>query len=80
MTRNFDVLTAMVMKSFLSCGITPCSPLKKSTDVSDKHAISIFRLEEAEQTVLATCFHAGFSLGLFFDSEDGGDMLLRNVG
>jgi hypothetical protein len=29
---------------------------------------------------LATCFHAGLLLGLFFDSEDGGDMLLRNVG
>jgi hypothetical protein len=27
-----------------------------------------------------TCFHAGFLLGLFFDTEDGGDMFLRNVG
>jgi hypothetical protein len=25
------------------------------------------------------CFHAGFLLDLFFDLEDGGDMLLRNV-
>jgi hypothetical protein len=24
--------------------------------------------------LLATCFHAGFLLGLFFDPEDGGDM------
>jgi hypothetical protein len=24
--------------------------------------------------------HAGFSLGLFFDPEDGGSMFLRNVG
>jgi hypothetical protein len=28
---------------------------------------------------LATCFHAGFLLGLFFDPEDGGDMFIRNV-
>jgi hypothetical protein len=25
------------------------------------------------------CFHAGFLFGLFFDPEDGGDMLLQNV-
>jgi hypothetical protein len=30
-------------------------------------------------TLLATCFHDGFLLGLFFDPEDGGDMFLRNV-
>jgi hypothetical protein len=29
--------------------------------------------------LFATCFHAGFFLlGLFFESEDGGDMFLRN--
>jgi hypothetical protein len=26
--------------------------------------------------LLATCFHIGFFLGLFFDPEDGGDMFL----
>jgi hypothetical protein len=30
--------------------------------------------------LLATCFHAGFLLGLFFDPEDGDDIFLRNVG
>jgi hypothetical protein len=29
---------------------------------------------------LATCFRAGFLLGLFFNPEDGDDMFLRNVG
>jgi hypothetical protein len=24
--------------------------------------------------LFATCFHAGFLLGLFFDPEDGGDI------
>jgi hypothetical protein len=30
--------------------------------------------------LLATCFHADFLFRLFFDPEDRGDMLLRNVG
>jgi hypothetical protein len=25
-------------------------------------------------------FHTGFSLGIFFDPEDGGDIFLHNVG
>jgi hypothetical protein len=32
------------------------------------------------RALLATCIHAGFFLGFFFDSEDGGDMFLQNVG
>jgi hypothetical protein len=30
--------------------------------------------------LLATSFHAGFLLGLFFDPEDKGYIFLRNVG
>jgi hypothetical protein len=36
-------------------------------------------LQQMTGTRLATCFHAGFLLGLFFDPEDGGDMFLQNV-
>jgi hypothetical protein len=37
-------------------------------------------LTEKAIALLATCFHAGFLLGLFFHHEDGRDMLLRKVG
>jgi hypothetical protein len=30
--------------------------------------------------VLATYFHGGFLLALFFDPEDEGDMFLQNTG
>jgi hypothetical protein len=40
----------------------------KTTEVSEERAL------------LATCFHSGFLLGLFFDPEHEGDMFLRNVG
>jgi hypothetical protein len=45
-----------------------------STYVSEEHVASIFRVEQAEQdTSVKAC-------GLFFDTENGSDMFLRNVG
>jgi hypothetical protein len=32
------------------------------------------------KTLLATCFHAGILLGLFFGPENGDDIFLRNIG
>jgi hypothetical protein len=32
-----------------------------------------------ESTLFATWFHAGILLGLFFDTENGDDMFLRNI-
>jgi hypothetical protein len=36
--------------------------------------------EENITSKLCLLFHAGFFFGLFFDPEDGYEMLLRNVG
>jgi hypothetical protein len=37
-----------------------------------EHVASIFGVEE--EAMFASCFHAGFLLGLFFDPEDGCDI------
>jgi hypothetical protein len=41
---GFEVLTPVVMKSFIVWDITPCSQLK-SREVSEEHVASIFRVE-----------------------------------
>jgi hypothetical protein len=64
LTVGFEVLTAVVMKSYIFWDIKPCSPLK-GNDVSAPRA---------------TCFHAGSLLGLFFWPEDEGDIFLRHPG
>jgi hypothetical protein len=68
-SSGFEVLTAVVMKYTIFWDITPCSPLKVNRRFGGIYSL-----------LLATCFYAGFLLGLFFDPEDGGDMFLRNVG
>jgi hypothetical protein len=42
---EFEVLTAVVMKRSICWDITPRSPLE-STDVSEEHVFTIFRVEE----------------------------------
>jgi hypothetical protein len=64
---GFEVLTAVVMKSSVLWAIMLCSTLKVNGLFGGAY-------------MFATCFHAGFLLGLFLDPEDGGDMFLRNVG
>jgi hypothetical protein len=45
--------------------------------VSAPHLVFSFKLMYGSAFYL---LHAGFLLGLFFEHEDGGDMILRNVG
>jgi hypothetical protein len=49
--------------------ITPCSPLKVNRRFG-----GTYRLHLQGRALLATCFHAGFLLGIFFDPEDGDDV------
>jgi hypothetical protein len=68
MTVGFEVLTVVVMKSTIFWDIMPRSPLKVN-----------WRFGALDLALLATCFHAGFLLGLFFDPKDGSDMFLQIV-
>jgi hypothetical protein len=73
---NYTWRTVQVME-LLIMQFSPASyhfiPLRSKYSPPDK-CLNI------KTAVFYTCFHAGFLLGLFFDPEDGGDMILRNVG
>jgi hypothetical protein len=56
-----------IIKSYIFWDITSCSSLKVNRRFG---GISL----------LTTCFHAGFLLGFFFETEDGYSMLLRTAG
>jgi hypothetical protein len=43
-------------------------------DITPCSSSRVIRMAE-----FATCFHAGFMLGLFFDPEDGSDMFVGSV-
>jgi hypothetical protein len=62
--HRIEVLRKVVMKSSAFWDTMPCDPLKAVRKWN-----SDFQL-----------LHAGFLLGLFFDTEDGGAMFLRSVG
>jgi hypothetical protein len=61
----------------LAHGVTvlPCSNLGWDTGYHEEYYLLRYNA-----VLLATCFHAGFRLGWFFDPEDGGDMFPRNLG
>jgi hypothetical protein len=81
---RFEVLTPVVVRSTMSWDITPCSPLKVNRRFGATYHLrlqgrrvspAINQRESRWQAELA-----GFSLGLFFNPEDRGDMFLRNFG
>jgi hypothetical protein len=63
------------MKDTIFWDIMPRSPLKVSRRFGGTYRLSI----QGRKALLATCFRAGFLLGLIFDSEDGGDMFITTA-
>jgi hypothetical protein len=76
---GFGVLTAVVAKSSVFWDVTPCSPLKIN---QCSGGTSCLHLQCRRVSQSSACYlpHAGFLLGLFFSSEDGGYMFLQSVG
>jgi hypothetical protein len=68
------------LKSTIFWDIKPCSPL--STDVSEEHIASIFRVEKISwaRNQREIRWQAIPQIAYFFDPADRGDMFLRNVG
>jgi hypothetical protein len=51
-----------------------------STEVSEEHIASIFRVEKISLEKMPLAFKQVSCSAYFFDPEDEGDMFLRNVG
>jgi hypothetical protein len=70
------------MKSSIFWDIMSYSALKVN-DVSEEHVASIFMVNKKTSVKAgdkqSLRFHTGSLLGILLDSEDGGDMFLRNV-
>jgi hypothetical protein len=79
--------TYFFIKSTIFWDITPCSLLKVNRRFGETYhlhlqggKISRARNQRESRWQAEICSHAGFLLGSFFGPEDGGDMILRNVG
>jgi hypothetical protein len=70
---GFEILTVVLMKSYIFWDITTYSPLK----VNRRFGGTSERV--SKQRSAFSFIHAGFFLGLFFDSEDGEETFLSNV-
>jgi hypothetical protein len=83
---GFEVLTAVVMKSIIFWDITLCSPLSVDWRFGGTYRLHhqgrkiSWARNQRESRWQEGGFHAGFFLSLFSGPEDGGDMILRNVG
>jgi hypothetical protein len=75
---GFEVLTPVVMESTIFWNITPCTPLKFNRRFGGTYRLHLYG-RRISRVLLATNFHAGFSLRLFIDPEKGGEMFLRNA-
>jgi hypothetical protein len=66
-------------EEYIFWDITPCSPPKVNRRFGGTYRLYL-QGGIISRALLATCFHSGILLGLFFVPENGGDMFLRNVG
>jgi hypothetical protein len=67
----------VVMKSYTFWDTTPCSLLKANVRFRETCRL---QLQDRRISPSKKLLHAGFLVGLFFDTVDGGDIYLRNVG
>jgi hypothetical protein len=77
---GFEVLTAEIMNNSLFWDIPPCSRLEVNRRFGRTYCIHLLRqrITQARNSV-SHLLRAGFLLCLFFDPEDGSEVILRNV-
>jgi hypothetical protein len=77
---GFEVLIAAVMKSSVFGDITPFSPLKVNRLSGGACCLHPQCRKINQESSMMWVASTGFLLGLSFDLEDGGNVLLRKVG
>jgi hypothetical protein len=85
--RKIPLLFKKLNTSSIYWDITPCSPRRVNrrfggTCHLNLHGRRISKsIKPARSRCCSVChlLHSGFLLGLFFDPENGSDMLLRNI-
>jgi hypothetical protein len=77
---GFEVLIAVAMKSSIFLDITQCSPVKVNRHFGGTYHLCLQGQGISKACSACCLLHAGFLLGLLFDTEEGSDMFLRNLG
>jgi hypothetical protein len=73
---GFEVLTAVVMRSYIFWHITSCSPLKVKRRFAGTCRLHLQGRRTGQTSSACHLLHSAFLLALFFDPEYGGDMFL----
>jgi hypothetical protein len=70
----------IIFQELYILGLTACNPVKVNRRLGGEFSSSISSVEDKQETRKLCLLLASYWFGLLFNTEDGGDMSVRNVG